>query len=124
MEDANGRKLGVDYRVNVVSALNFLALIGILATALSTWFSLIGEVKSAQSDIAEIKVQLSQSLTDRRTELESLRTKDEIIVDTIRKVQDATNEKLYSIDTRVQILQNTVGRVESTVKEIKKESLE
>lgn len=122
MTNMPGEATGVrlDFRLNVLSLANFGVLLGIFVTAISTWYSLQNDVKGAVADIAEIKQQIVQSQVDRRAEIESLRAKDEVISDNIRSIQDRTNERLYSIDSKVQILQNSISRVEEGVKGIVK----
>lgn len=113
-EDTGAMKM--DFRLNILSLANFIALIGILVTAISTWYNLASEVRMATADINNIKIQLNQSITERKNELDALRAKDEVIMDAVRITQERTSERLYSIDAKVQIMQNALGRVEQSLK--------
>lgn len=120
----DGSGLKMDFKINVIGLANLLALVGILATALGTFYSLAGEVRLASADINMIRTQLEHDRGERKEEITALRNKDDFILDNFRTLQEKTSEKLYAIDSKVQVLQSTSLRVEQILNDfIKKENL-
>lgn len=102
------RQLTFDLKINVVSLLNLVALIGLLFAAMGTWYGLVGEVKTtniridnATAELSRIRAEVKQTLDQRDADIRSLRDK-----------VDAIATKTIVIDTQLNGAVDSLKRVE------------
>lgn len=110
------RQITFDLKVNVVSLMNLVALIGLLFTAMGTWYGLVGEVKTtnlridnATSELARIRSDVKTTLDQRDADIRNLRDK-----------VDAISTKTIIIDQQLTGAVDSLKRVEAVLERTQK----
>ena len=110
------RQITFDLKINVVSLLNLVALIGLLFTAMGTWYGLVGEVKTtnlridnATSELARIRSDVKATLDQRDADIRNLRDK-----------VDAISTKTIIIDQQLSGAVDSLKRVEAVLDRVQK----
>ena len=109
------RQITFDLKINVVSLLNLVALVGLLFTAMGTWYGLVGEVKTtnlridnATSELARIRSDVKTTLDQRDADIRNLREK-----------VDAISTKTIIIDQQLSGAVDSLKRVEAALERTK-----
>lgn len=92
----------IEWKINVVSAINFVALVGLLLTAVSTWFALVGRVDLAQTQL----MALAEESKEARLRADSL-------LRTLMNLQETTNARLSRIEGAVEFQTKAIDRIEN-----------
>jgi len=120
-ENKNGsgppqKQLSFDLKINVVSVLNLVALIGLLFTAMGTWYGLVGEVKTtnlridnATAELGRIRSEVKSTLDQRDADIRNLRDK-----------VDAISTKTIIIDQQLTGAVDSLKRVEAVLERTQK----
>lgn len=119
MQDASGtpqRKIIFDLKVNVVSLLNLVALIGLLFTAMGSWYGLVGEVKTTNLRIDHTTAELSNM----RSEVKSTLDQRDADIRSLRDKVDAISTKTIIIDTQLNGAVDSLKRVEVVLEWLRK----
>lgn len=105
------RQITFDLKVNVVSLLNLVALIGLLFTAMGSWYGMVEKVgttnlriDNATAELARIRSDVKTTLDQRDSDVRSLRDKVDII-----------STKTVVIDTQLTGVVETLKRVEAAL---------
>lgn len=109
------RQITFDFKVNVVSLLNLVALIGLLFTAMGTWYGLVNEVKTtnlrldiATAELARIRSDVKTTLDQRDADIRSLREKVDVV-----------STKTIIIDQQLTGVVDSLKRVEAALERAK-----
>ena len=110
------RQLTFDLKINVVSVLNLVALIGLLFTAMGTWYGLVGEVKTtnlridnAIAELGRIRSEVKSTLDQRDADIRNLRDK-----------VDGISTKTIIIDQQLTGAVDSLKRVEAVLERSQK----
>lgn len=104
--DGHGPGISVtfDKRVNIVSLANLAVLVGLLITALSTWYGLVakvdllnGRIDQASAELSRIRGDVQSSMAARDADVRSLRDKSETVVNRLSIVETQINGVVSSV---------------------------
>lgn len=102
------KAVSLDWRVNVISLANFVAMLGLLLTAISTWYGLVYDVQGAKDNIAAIRETLTKNLEERSV---------------LQQNQIEMTQRLYRIESKVEYQSSTLEDIKSSVGELEKRSV-
>ena len=110
-KSAPQKQVTFDLKVNVVSLLNLFALVGLLFTAMGSWYGMVEKVGTTNmridnvtTELARIRSDVKNTLDQRDSDVRSLRDKVDII-----------STKTVVIDTQLTSVVETLKRVEATL---------
>ena len=110
------KQITFDLKVNVVSLLNLVALIGLLFTAMGTWYGLVGEVKTTNLRIDNATAELSRI----RSEVKSTLDQRDADIRNLRDKVDAISTKTIVIDQQLNGAVDSLKRVEAVLERSQK----
>ena len=110
------RQITFDFKVNLVSLVNLVVLIGLLFTAMGTWFGLVGEVKTTNLRLDNATLELSRIRTDFKLTLDQRYTD----IRSLRDKVDTVGIKMIVIDTQLTGAVDSLKRVEAALERVQK----
>lgn len=105
-------RITLDWRLNIASLLNTVALIGILVTVIQAWDSILYQIKDGSRERAELTTQVQVINAQTKEELKGLHYKDEWLADQVRQAAAEASKRLYAVEGQVSIQTETLKRIE------------
>lgn len=102
-------------RASAVSIANFCVLLGLLGTAIGTWYTIVSQVTIAQAEIKSINLRLEETIKLRAEERKTLEEKDNILSKQISDIQLQTTGRLATVEAEMRSLSSGVQRIENTL---------
>lgn len=103
----------IEMKFNVVSIANFIALIGVLVTAVSSYYGFVAKVDVAQNQIQEIAKFLDRSIIERKMETKALSDRDELLTRQVSDIQSQTTQRLTTVEVELRNVSQNMGRIDT-----------
>lgn len=109
MMPLNGRRLKIEWEINIVSAINLVALLGLLFTAISTWYGLVSRVDQTQIELHGIREKISEIAVQR----EEMRENSDAISQSLASTLAGVNNRLSKVETAIEFLTKAIDQLEN-----------